>query len=186
MGKRGQKCVQVRSGHPYCYAGGVDALRWRQIKAVLETAIETAPADRAAYLKEATGDDNRLRREVESLLEHDGQDGVLDRSPVPPMPTGATGVDPLEPSTPVCADQVDLVDLPPYSRVTVWTRRTRYELVVVAPLNGELIVHGGERFPQPITAFLLGRQTIAGEHRMTLQIGGRRVTTSRVDRVEVH
>ena len=92
----------------------------------------------------------------------------------------------MDPSTPVRADQVDLVDLPPCSRVTVWTRRTRYELVVVAPLNGELIVQGGERFPQPITAFLLGTQMIAGEHRMTLQVGGRRVTTSRVDRFEVH
>lgn len=163
----------------------VDSARWHRVKEVLETAIETAPAARGAYLKEATGDDDLLRQEVESLLKHADQEGFLDRSPVSPPPAGLRGGDPVEPAMPVSADEVDLVDLPPYSRVSVWTRRTRYELVVVAPLGGELIVQGGERFPEPITAFLMGEKKIASEHRMTLQVGGRRLTTSLVKRVEV-
>ena len=108
----------------------VDAVRWRRIKEVLETVLETVPTARDAYLKKATGDDDLLRHEVESLLEHAEQEGFLDRSPVSPPPAGPTAGDPVEPTMPVSADKVDLVDLPPYSPVSVWTRRTRYELVV--------------------------------------------------------
>ena len=164
----------------------MDSGRWRRVKEVLETVIEIIPAARSAFLKEATGDDDLLRQEVESLLEHADQEGFLDRSPVSPPPAGLTGGDPVEPTIPVAANEVDLVDLPPYSRVSVWTRRTRYEVVVVTPLGGELIVQGGERFPQPITGLLLGGKKIASDHRMTLEVGGRRITTSRVKRFEVH
>jgi serine/threonine-protein kinase len=43
--------------------------RWRAVKAVLETALEREGDQRAAFLDQACGDDDALRREVDSLLE---------------------------------------------------------------------------------------------------------------------
>jgi hypothetical protein len=57
--------------------------RWRRIKALFQAAVERPVDERAAFLASATGDDDRLRREVESLLASDANDsGVLDRLPV--------------------------------------------------------------------------------------------------------
>jgi serine/threonine-protein kinase len=42
--------------------------RWRQIKSIHDDAIQYAPDERARFLKDVCGDDNLLRREVESLL----------------------------------------------------------------------------------------------------------------------
>ena len=43
--------------------------RWQQVKALFEAAVERPPAERAAFLAAATGGDEALRREIESLLE---------------------------------------------------------------------------------------------------------------------
>ncbi len=45
--------------------------RWQQIKAIFHSAQECAPAERAALLNQACGDDEALRQEVESLLATD-------------------------------------------------------------------------------------------------------------------
>ena len=42
--------------------------RWGQVKAVLDGALETGPAERAAFVAAACGEDAELRAEVESLL----------------------------------------------------------------------------------------------------------------------
>jgi tetratricopeptide (TPR) repeat protein len=42
--------------------------RWEQVKAVLDDALETGPAERAAFVAAACGEDPELRAEVESLL----------------------------------------------------------------------------------------------------------------------
>ena len=56
--------------------------RWQQIKALLEAAVERPPSERAAFLVAATGGDETLRREVESLLEWDTSAvGFTDRLP---------------------------------------------------------------------------------------------------------
>jgi Tol biopolymer transport system component len=62
--------------------------RWQQIKALLEAAVERPPSERAAFLVAATGGDETLRREVESLLEWDtSAAGFTDRLPVrQPLP----------------------------------------------------------------------------------------------------
>lgn len=44
--------------------------RWKRIETLFESAIERDPAERAAFLDQACGDDVTIRREVESLLEH--------------------------------------------------------------------------------------------------------------------
>jgi len=43
--------------------------RWQTVKAVLETALERAGDQRAAFLEQACAGDDDLRGEVESLLE---------------------------------------------------------------------------------------------------------------------
>src|SRR5262245_50443555 len=47
--------------------------RWRQVDQLLGAALERAPEERAAFIREACGDDDSLRREVESLLAFDGE-----------------------------------------------------------------------------------------------------------------
>ncbi len=45
--------------------------RWKEIDRIFATALERAPAERAAFLDEACAGDELLRREVESLLAND-------------------------------------------------------------------------------------------------------------------
>jgi eukaryotic-like serine/threonine-protein kinase len=42
--------------------------RWQRVAQVCESALEREPSSRAAFVAEACGDDETLRREVESLL----------------------------------------------------------------------------------------------------------------------
>ena len=42
--------------------------RWLRVKALFQAAVERPAAERDAFLAAATGDDEALRREVESLL----------------------------------------------------------------------------------------------------------------------
>ena len=51
--------------------------RWRQIERLYHSALESPPERRCAFLKEASGADEDLRREVESLLQQ-SPEGVLD------------------------------------------------------------------------------------------------------------
>ena len=164
----------------------MDPERWRQVKEIFETVLDTHVSDRAAVLTTAIGDDEALRREVESLLEHAEREDALDRSPVVRPPAAAPGEAVAGSTAPAVVDEVSLVELPPYSRLHVWTRRTRYMLVVVAPFGAELLLQGGERFPQPVTAFLPGAGDIAVGRRLAFRIGERRVHTSRVRRIEIN
>ncbi len=57
--------------------------RWQRAKALFEAALEHAPDDRAAFVSSAVGNDEELRREVESLLRADAAGAsVLDRLPL--------------------------------------------------------------------------------------------------------
>ena len=57
----------------------MDAQRWRKIEALYHAAREREPEERPAYLAEACGEDEELRREVESLLAQDvSGSGLLD------------------------------------------------------------------------------------------------------------
>jgi len=47
--------------------------RWRQVDHLLGAALERAPAERAAFISEACGGDDSLRREVEALLAFEGE-----------------------------------------------------------------------------------------------------------------
>src|SRR6476661_222234 len=43
--------------------------RWAKVKALFDAAVELAPLQRARFLDRSCGEDNELRREVQSLLE---------------------------------------------------------------------------------------------------------------------
>ena len=49
----------------------IQSERWRQIEQIWEAALKRQPSERAAFLKEACGQDEALRREVEQLLAHE-------------------------------------------------------------------------------------------------------------------
>jgi eukaryotic-like serine/threonine-protein kinase len=51
--------------------------RWRQIEEVFQTIIERAPGERSALLTQYCVGDDELRREVESLLNHQTADGFI-------------------------------------------------------------------------------------------------------------
>ena len=54
------------------------------------------------------------------------------------------------------SDGVQVDDLPPLDRLLVRTRNTFYEVTVLEPHTGDVIVHGGRFFPQPTRARLSG------------------------------
>ena len=56
----------------------MDPERWQHVARIYELSLEREPGERSAFLAEASRDDAELRREVESLLEHDG--ALPDRS----------------------------------------------------------------------------------------------------------
>ena len=67
--------------------------RWKQIEDCYHAALERPVPERAAFLAESCADDPGLRREVESLLTHEGQADELLESPAwnhitPPDETG--------------------------------------------------------------------------------------------------
>src|SRR5215475_6797484 len=55
--------------------------RWRQVDRLLGAALERASEDRAAFISEACGDDDSLRREVEAVLASDEQAASLIETP---------------------------------------------------------------------------------------------------------
>jgi hypothetical protein len=57
--------------------------RYRQIKSILQAALELDPAGQAAFLENACSGDPELKAEVQSLLDHDGESaGFLEQPPV--------------------------------------------------------------------------------------------------------
>ena len=47
--------------------------RWQQVDGLFQAALEREPDERAAFISEACGGDDSLRREVEALLAADGK-----------------------------------------------------------------------------------------------------------------
>ena len=57
----------------------MDAARWRRIGALFDQITEMPGSERHAFLSDSCGDDDELRRDVESLLAADAVGNVLDR-----------------------------------------------------------------------------------------------------------
>jgi hypothetical protein len=66
--------VRLSSEFPFCQSlywlesPVMESDRWERTKQVLEDALGIEPEKRAAYLESACGNDEELRREVESLI----------------------------------------------------------------------------------------------------------------------
>jgi serine/threonine-protein kinase len=59
---------------------GMNAERWKQIERLYDSVVNREPADRGRFLREACGNDEELRVEVESLLAYETETAmVLDR-----------------------------------------------------------------------------------------------------------
>src|SRR5262245_20776799 len=67
--------------------------RWRQVDQIFQAALERAPEERTAFINEACGGADSLRREVEALIAADGEAGGLIEAPayavVAPLIVGA-------------------------------------------------------------------------------------------------
>lgn len=55
--------------------------RWKKVKEIFQAALNRAPAEREAFVAEASGGDDLVRREVESLMSSDGRSGTFLDSP---------------------------------------------------------------------------------------------------------
>ena len=55
--------------------------RWQRLESILHAAMSRPLVERAAFLREACGDDEALRREAESLIERDGSLGSFLETP---------------------------------------------------------------------------------------------------------
>jgi WD40 repeat protein/serine/threonine protein kinase len=64
--------------------------RWQQVKDIFDGAVEFSPVSRMAYIRERCGNDEELRKEVESLLASDTQTGALLNNPLLDTGTGVT------------------------------------------------------------------------------------------------
>jgi hypothetical protein len=64
--------------------------RWDQVKALFQQALDRAPAERSAFLRDACGSDEALREEVESqLVAHDHMGTFVEGSPLKAMHASA-------------------------------------------------------------------------------------------------
>ena len=67
----------------------------------------------------------------------------------------------------------------------VKTKTSTYLITVISPLDLEILVQGGRRFATPTRARLLRQDRIAVGEELRLQVGRRKVVTTRVVEVEV-
>jgi serine/threonine-protein kinase len=59
----------------------MDPKRWQKLEELFHAALERAPDSRASFVAEACGNDDDLRRELESMLSHDEQSKSFIESP---------------------------------------------------------------------------------------------------------
>ena len=88
--------------------------RWQQVKDIFDRAVECDPASRMAFIRERCGDDEELRREVESLLASDPETGSLLDNPLM-----ETGIDASAASNPAVSSPAQNDSFGPYVPVRV-------------------------------------------------------------------
>ncbi len=159
-----------------------DADRWETIKEILGAALDLPGAERAAFVARACGVDTHLRQAVESYLRADQNVSILERPLFSHRDLASHDVETVSDpgASTVSLDRLVLPEQSPYASFSVMTPRTRYSVVIVAPLFLELLVEGGARFPDRREAFLARGDTIAVGERMVLRSDGRIVTTGAV------
>ena len=101
----------------------------------------------------------------------------------PPVPDAAYG--PQAGTTIGHVDAVRPLELAPYTTLVVSTRSSRYELVVVAPLDLEVLVQGGRRFPERARARLCSQDAIRVGEELVFVVGTQRIVTTTIAAIEV-
>ena len=81
-------------------------------------------------------------------------------------------------------DQLELVALPPYTRLAISTHHRRYDMLLVSAVTLEAIVTGGHHRPEPTTVFVKQDTLRVGE-RVPLLHGTKRVSTSPVSQIVI-
>ena len=160
--------------------------RWQRVKQILEETLERDPSSRPAHLVVACAGDDGLKRDVESFLTHEDADEFLERPAVgcpPPIPASALNT--TVETTTGSVEAVCLVDLALYTTLLVSTRSNRYELIVVAPLDLDVLVKGGQRFPQTTRARLHRQDSIRVGEELQLEMGTRKIVTTRIEAIDV-
>lgn len=160
--------------------------RWQQVKRILEDTLERDTDARPAHLETVCAGDDELRRDVESFLADADSDAFLEHPAVgqaPPVPDGA--LESLPATTTGRVDEIRPAELAPYTKLVVSTRTSRYELVVVAPLDQELLVKGGRRFPESTRVHLYRQEVIRVGEELFLAVGTRKVVTTTIEAIEV-
>ena len=160
--------------------------RWQQVKRILEETLEHDSEARADHLASVCAGDDGLRRDVESFLAADPGDRFLEQ----PAVSQAPAVPDVAVEAPADAaigevDEVRPVELAPYTTLVISTRTSQYELVVVAPLDLEVLVKGGRRFPESTRAYLYRQESIRVGEELFLIVGTRKVVTTAIERIEV-
>ncbi len=89
---------------------------------------------------------------------------------------------------------IALAQLEPFSRLQVETRNTLYDLTVLDPWEGRLVIQGGRYFPTPTSVILIGSsfggsllklRWLGSGLRIELMAGDVKVVTSPVKTVDV-
>ena len=89
---------------------------------------------------------------------------------------------------------VDLVELPPLTRLDVQTQNTAYEVVVLSPFESKVLVQGGRFFAEPTESYLCGSSYggnllkvswVGVGMRLEVMRKGRRIVTSTVQSVSL-
>ena len=104
----------MAGGHPFMLCAPLQTMtrrgldRWNRVKSVFSDALDRPPSERTAFVAEACGEDESMRRDVESLLDSDRQAGSFIETPAAAL----LGQAPLEQS--VLPDRAAGTFLGPY------------------------------------------------------------------------
>lgn len=160
--------------------------RWRRTKAILSSALEVEVSRRAEHVIAACGDDLIVRRDALAMLAGLDADDFLEQPPLgrPPLiPEGALAGRSATVTGPV--EELRFTLVTPYTTLRVATRRTRYDIVVTAPFDRELLVSGGSRFEEFAFAHARSHESIAVGNPLRLEAGTWQVVTGHVTTIEV-
>ena len=159
--------------------------RWRRVKPLLETALDLDPSARSDYVASVSRDDASVGDDLDALLDSADRAGFLDEWRVGRVPVTPATVAATDSTVTGQASEVRLPDLAPYTRLAVSTRNRRYEIVLVSPITGEVVVSGGQRFPEPVTAFIRNRDSIRVGEKLALRVGPRVISTTGITQIEI-